>query len=242
VTGYEPLNIPKQVDDNIWVVDGEVIRFYGLPFTTRMTLVRLSNGDLLVHSPIALTTELKEHVEKLGAVRHLISPNWIHYAFISEWAQAFPNTIAWASPGVKERAGKYNSPVIFDRDLGEVAETEWSGEIEQMIVHGHMIHHEVVFFHNASKTLILTDLIENFEAGKISWWLRPLVWFAGILDPDGKAPVDMRLGFYKGKSELRVAVQKMIMWHPERIILAHGRWYQSNGLAELRRAFRWVLD
>jgi hypothetical protein len=29
-------------------------------------------------------------------------------------------------------------------------------------------------------------------------------------------------------------------WHPQRVILAHGRWYQENGEAELRRAFRWV--
>jgi len=34
----------------------------------------------------------------------------------------------------------------------------------------------------------------------------------------------------------------MIGWNPERVILAHGRWYDRNGQAELRRAFRWILD
>jgi len=241
VTGYEPLNRPKRVDDNIWVVDGEAISFYGLPYTTRMTIVRLSKGDLFVHSPIALTKELRRQVEKLGTVRHLVSPNWIHYAYISEWAEAYPNTVAWASPGVRGRARKFRSPVVFDRDLGEAAEKEWSGQIEQMIVHGNVIHHEVVFFHIASKTLILTDLIENFEARNINLWFRPLAWIGGILDPDGKAPLDMRLGFFKGKTDLRGAVQKMIDWQPERVILSHGRWYQRDGVAELRRAFRWVL-
>jgi hypothetical protein len=33
----------------------------------------------------------------------------------------------------------------------------------------------------------------------------------------------------------------MIGWAPERIILAHGRWYPRDGVAELERAFRWVL-
>jgi hypothetical protein len=33
----------------------------------------------------------------------------------------------------------------------------------------------------------------------------------------------------------------MLGWDPERIVLAHGRWYEANGSAELRRAFRWVL-
>jgi hypothetical protein len=33
----------------------------------------------------------------------------------------------------------------------------------------------------------------------------------------------------------------MMAWEPERIIIAHGRWYEGNAVAELRRAFRWVL-
>jgi hypothetical protein len=34
----------------------------------------------------------------------------------------------------------------------------------------------------------------------------------------------------------------MIGWNPERVVLAHGRWYEKNGAAELRRAFGWLLD
>jgi hypothetical protein len=33
-------------------------------------------------------------------------------------------------------------------------------------------------------------------------------------------------------------VEQMLQWQPRRIILLHGRWYGSNGVAELRRAFR----
>jgi hypothetical protein len=33
----------------------------------------------------------------------------------------------------------------------------------------------------------------------------------------------------------------MMAWQPERVILAHGRWYEENAAAELRRAFRWVM-
>lgn len=32
----------------------------------------------------------------------------------------------------------------------------------------------------------------------------------------------------------------MIVWAPERIIIAHGRRYEKDGVKELRRAFRWV--
>ena len=103
-TGYEPLNTLKPVGDDIWTVDGPHISFYGLPFSTRMTVIRLANGELFIHSPIALTAELKAEVLALGAVRHLVSPNWIHYAYIADWQKAFADTVAWASPNVRPRA------------------------------------------------------------------------------------------------------------------------------------------
>ena len=37
------------------------------------------------------------------------------------------------------------------------------------------------------------------------------------------------------------AIETMIAWDPERIIIAHGRWYETDGTAELKRAFRWAL-
>jgi hypothetical protein len=101
---------------------------------------------------------------------------------------------------------------------------------------------EVVFLHRPSRTLLVADLIENFEPDKIPFWMRWLVWFGGCLDPNGGTPRDMRLTFAKQKSRFRTAVETMIAWNPERIILAHGRWYDKDGARELRRAFRWVLN
>jgi len=238
---YTPINTLKSVDDNIWIVDGQSISFYGAPYTTRMTIIKLANGDLFCHSPIALTEDLKQQIQSLGTVKHLVSPNWIHYAYIPEWSKVFPNTISWASPNVRERAKKYKLDIDFDEDLSDQAEEPWKQEIDQLIAHGSTIHSEVVFFHKASKTLILTDLIENFEKHKIPFWFKVLAKWAGILDPDGKAPIDMRFSFKNGRAQLKPAVEKMIDWGPEKVILAHGRWYPENGVRELKRAFSWVL-
>lgn len=57
---------------------------------------------------------------------------------------------------------------------------------------------EVEFFHRPSRTLVLTDLIENFEPDKLgSAVMRWLTWIGGVLDPDGQMPRDMRLTFRK---------------------------------------------
>jgi hypothetical protein len=239
-TGYEPLDTLKPVGPGIWIVDGPAIRFYGMPFSTRATVVRLENGDLWVHSPTRLDEGLRAELAALGPVRHLVAPNWIHYAYVAEWQAAFDGTRAWAAPGVAERARKRGVPISFDADLGDEAEAPWAGQIDQMIVRGSRIHHEAVFFHRASRTLILTDLIENFEPANLPWWMRVFAGLAGIADPDGQMPRDMRATFFRREDQLRAAVERMIAWAPERVILAHGRWYKSDGVAELRRAFRFL--
>ena len=76
---YTPNHTIKPYGKNIWVIDGPVISFYGMPFTTRMVVVRFENSELLIHSPINLTEELKQELDQLGEVKYLISPNKIHY-------------------------------------------------------------------------------------------------------------------------------------------------------------------
>lgn len=241
---YEPINTLKPVTDNIWIVDGPIVRMDvpggSIAFPTRMTIVRLANGDLWVHSPTALTNALQAEVDALGRVHHIISPNRIHYANIPQWGAAYPQAIKWASPGVEERAAKIGIAVAFDRHLADQPDPAWAAEIDQLIFRGSKAFEEVVFHHKASRTVILTDLIENFEAQKLSRRYRWLVTLAGTLHPDGKAPIDMRMTFWRGKKQARLSAEKLIAWQPERVILAHGRWYTENGTAELKRAFRWL--
>ena len=241
MTGYDPLNTLKPIAENIWVVDGPSIKFYGASFSTRMTVLRLENGDIWLHSPTKICDSLKAEISALGPVCHLIAPNWIHYAYISEWQKAFGKARAYAAPGVVKRAKKHGMRLQFNEDLTQNAPESWAGQIDQMIVEGSKIHREAVFFHKVSKTLILTDLIENFEPDKLGWIQRILTKWGGIQDPNGQMPRDMRLTFSKHLDLLRASIQRMIDWEPERIILAHGRWYDRDGVAELKRAFKWVL-
>ncbi|MDF0603503.1 DUF4336 domain-containing protein [Psychromarinibacter sp. C21-152] len=236
---YAPLDELKPVGDGIWVVDGPTIRFYGVPFPTRMTVVRLADGAVWVHSPIRLSEALAEAVAALGPVAHLVAPNQIHYAYLPDWSRRFPGASVWAAPGVAERAADHD--VAFPEARALDGAEPWPGEIDCLVVGGSAVHHEAVFFHRASRTLILTDLIENFEPARVPWWFAPVAWLAGIKDPDGAMPRDMRWTFRKGRAELRAAVETMIGWGPEKVIVAHGRWYERDGVAELRRAFRFVL-
>jgi hypothetical protein len=69
---YQPLDTLKGVADEIWVVDGPLIRFglpfLKMPFPTRMTIIRI-RGDLFIHSPTQLDPGLQREIEGLGQVR-----------------------------------------------------------------------------------------------------------------------------------------------------------------------------
>ncbi|NEO26286.1 MAG: DUF4336 domain-containing protein [Kamptonema sp. SIO4C4] len=242
---YEPINVLKPVAENLWIVDGPIVRMAylagtSIPFTTRMTVVRLQNGQLWCHSPIQLTEDLKAQIDTLGPVGHLVSPNKIHYAHIQSWAEAYPNAMTWASPGVRERAARQQISVQFQADLEDNPPPQWAEEFEQLIFRGSRFLEEVVFFHRPSTTLILADLIENFEPQKTAAPLRWLTQLTGCADPDGKMPLDLRSTFWGNKAQARACAQHLIAWQPEKVILSHGRWYPEKGTAELKRAFRWL--
>ena len=238
---YPPLDTLKIAATNVWIVDSELIRFgpplLKMPFPTRMTVLRLADGDLFVHSPTTLTPGLKAEIEAVGAVRFIIAPNRIHYWWTPDWRTAFPDAQIWLAPRIREQAG---DRIGFEaKELAAETGYPWDGEIATLPVEGRWMT-EVVFFHIASRTLLLTDFIENFEPEKLSLAGRLLTWLGGAQHPNGQMPRDMRLTY--PRAELKAAVERMIAWNPERIILAHGRWHETGGTAELRRAFRWLLD
>lgn len=242
---YEPIDTLEPVADDIWVVDGPVIRMafpLGLrvPFTTRMTVVRLSDGGLWVHSPTRLTPSLRAEIEAEGPVRHLVAPNFLHYAWIPDWSEAFPDATCWAAPGVRERAAGQGIEVRFDADLGDEPPPAWADDLDQLMFRGSRILQEVVFFHRQSRTAILADLIQNHELDRVAPRWRWLMRCTGAVDPDGRTPIDVRATFLGGRAAARASLEGMLAWQPERVVFAHGRWYEENGTEELRRAFRWL--
>jgi len=242
---YKPVNTVKPIADNVWIVDGPEIRmtypwlpFFKVPFPTRMTVVRLGDGALWVHSPTPLTEALAAAIDSLGRVAYLVAPNLLHFWWIGDWKARYGQARAYAAPGARAHAAKHFNG--FDADLADQPPPEWQGAFEQVLVPGSYMT-EVVFFHRASRTLILTDLIQAFEPGRFA--NRVTRWTycaAGCCDPDGKAPIDLRSTFYRHRGAVRQAVQRMLEWQPERVILAHGRWYPQNAVGELKRAFRWA--
>ncbi|MCP8897810.1 DUF4336 domain-containing protein [Gilvimarinus xylanilyticus] len=226
----------QPIADELWIIDGPAVSFFGMPYTTRTTIARLPNGSLWVHSPGEINDALAEQLDALGQVCYLIAPNKIHHLFIEHWQKRYPAAESFAAPGLREK----RPDLTFSGDLLDTPHTSWAPTLDQLIFVGSPVMQEVVFFHTPSRTLILTDLIENFAPDYFTGVKALAAKATGIVAPNGKMPLDWRLSFWRGKDQARRCLAMILAWQPERIVISHGECVFENAQDFLRRSFAWL--
>jgi uncharacterized protein DUF4336 len=170
----------QQFGPEIWIADGPVASFYGFPYSTRMAVIRLSDGSLFVWSPVELVGSLRASIDVIGPVRYLVSPNALHHLFLAKWKSAYPEARLYASPRLRRK----RRDLAFDATLEDDPDPEWAADIDQVVVHGSFYLTEVVFFHRHSHTVLFADLIQNFSRDWFKGWRGVLARFGGIVTPN----------------------------------------------------------
>jgi hypothetical protein len=236
---YAPINVPKPFAPEVWIVDSGPISAMGLKLPVRMTVIRLQDQTLLLHSLTHYTPELGRALEALGTVRHLIAPTVAHWKFLKDWQNAYPEATSWAVPALRGRAQVRKSGVRIDVDLGESAPPAWEHEIEQALVRGGAGFEEAWFFHKASRTLLLADLVENLQPSKLTPGTAAAMRVTGATSATTGLHVRAALGL--GGQGAKDAIGAMLDKEPERVIFAHGDMFTQDAAAKLRRAFGWAM-
>lgn len=231
--------ILTEIDQEIWLAEGDVVNFYGFAYPTRCVIVRLDDETLWIWSPVALSDGLKAAVDGLGAVAHLVSPNKIHHLYLQDWKSAYPQARLWGPRSTIDK----RDDLAFEDALTDKAPEPWDGQIDQAWFRGSFFMDELVFFHRASRTAILADLSENFDDRFLnehwSWWQRPIARAWKIVTGYGYAPLEWRLSF-TDRVPARRARDRVLGWDPERVVMAHGEWQADHGRAYLERCFAWL--
>ena len=238
--GYEPLDAVKSMAEDLFVVDS--VMHGVVPLPVRMTVIRLPDGGLLLHSPTPFRQQVRRELQALGPVRHIVAPNVVHWIHIKEWQSAYPDATVWAAPGLRDRGQVRRSGVRLDRDIGEAAPSDWQGVIETVTVPGSLGFREVAFFHRPTCSLVVTDLVINFERDKMPNAIRPLLQLLGSVTPYGMPPPYLRAIIKGRREDAASAVNRLLALRPERVIMAHGRPFETHGMDALRRSLRWLLD
>ena len=224
----------SELDDGLWIVDGSRVRMLGIPFPTRMTVVRLADGGLWLHSPVEADERLFVAIEALGPIRHLVAPNKFHHLFFQTWAERFPYATTWAGPQLRERVD-----IRFDHDLGDSAEACWALDLDQLLFLGSSVLPEAVFFHRPSRSLIVTDIFQNHEPRADGLLWRTIKRLNGVSAPHGGVPKDWQRTV-RDHDAARRARDRMLAWDFTRLIIAHGRCIERDAHAHVVRAFAWL--
>ncbi|MCG2584137.1 DUF4336 domain-containing protein [Massilia sp. TS11] len=222
--------LSEVVPGRIWCSE-QLLAFGPIQLATRMTLVRLADGGLWVHSPIRLSDALREEVARLGEVRYVVAPNKGHHLFFSAFLAAFPHAQGWIAPGLAEkRPDLAHLPVLRD-------DTPWASELVPQFIEGLPLLNETVWFHAPSGSLILTDLL--FCVGpNPSWLVRTLGRLLGIYGKLGMSAT-MKLAV-KDRAALAASVAPLLRLPVGRVILAHDQIVVDDAKVQLSSAFAWL--
>jgi hypothetical protein len=217
--------------EGVWIADAPQ-KFLGWQLGTRMTVLKLGDGSLLVHSPVALDDTLKSEIEALGRVAHIVAPNLYHHLHAGNAAKAFPAAKLHGPAGlIKKRPD-----LDFGAVLGEQSEPGWPDALESLEIRGSLLG-ETVFFHRPSGTLVSADLIENFSRAD-DWWTRLYLEAGGIYGKVGLSRM-LRLA-YRDRKQARRSIDRILDWDFNRIILAHGDPIVSDASDALRETYGWL--
>lgn len=209
------------------------------PYTHRAIVIRLNDNSLFVISPIHLTPDLRAEIDTLGAVKYIVSPNHLHHLHMGDWNQAYPDAKLYASPQLPAK----RKDLTFNKTLcTDTPELEWAGQIEQCVFGtGNGWFDEIVFFHQASGTVIFTDLIMDFDPTTFTQIAQATTRWNQMYR---HTPLGIQLAHTLNRATLRNALQTIRAWEAEQAIVAHSPWLCVEGKHQvadlLDSAFDWL--
>jgi len=228
----------QEFSNNVWIIDGPSVRDMGFLFTTRMTVVKLSSGSLWVSSPVPVPFDTLKRMAELGPVGFLVAATPRHLWRLAAWHTLFPEAQLWVARTTPFTLTKGHLPLTGV--LGDEPPQGWASDLDQVAFKGNPLIEEVLFFHKASRTVILDDLIQIHPIEKGKPFRNALFKLEGVVSPRGGVALEIRLSF-TNRNLARRSLEKLLSWDFDKLIIAHGVCIEKDAKAFAERAFRWLV-
>lgn len=191
------------------------------------TALRTSRGVIII-SPGKKIAEQETKITQLGRVTDLVAPNLLHHISLLKAVQTFPQATVWGVEGFKLK----RPDIAWDKVLTE-STWNYSDEIQIIPIHGIPRLNEIVFFHIASKTLVVTDLFFNLvDAKGIGAWI--ILNLFGTYRRFGISSFYMRS--VTDRPAFIESLKKIARLNFDKIIVAHGQPILTNARELFDRA------
>ena len=223
--------------EGVWLAASPV-GFLGLQLTSTMSLLRLGDGSLLVHSPGPLTAERRAAVEALGRVAHLYAPNLFHHLWIGDWAAAFPAARLHAPRGLTKK----HPGLRVDRIHGVSPEPAspdpaFAGVLDELPIEGFRLR-ETALLHRSSRTLLVADLIHNVGRPTHRWtalYTRAM----GFYDRVALSRV-LRWTAFDNRAAARRSIDGLLERSFDRLVVGHGQPLPEGGRDAIATGYGWL--
>jgi hypothetical protein len=204
-----------------------------MQLTATMAVLRLSDGNLLLYSPVALTQARQSAIEALGPVAHLYAPNLFHHRWIGEWAAAFPSARLHAPVGLAKKRGDLR----IDRIHNAAREPAFAGVLEELPIDGFPLEESVVVYRPA-RTLVVADLVHSVGRPQHRWtnfYSRTM----GFYDRVALSRM-IRWTAFSDRGAARRSLDELLALPFDRLIVGHGTPLGAGGREAIAAAYTWL--
>ncbi len=218
----------KNIAENLWLLHYK-LPILGEYLGRNVTIIRLSSGELVIHSTGPFSPEDVAAINALGKPAYLVEAITLHDTFAKEGRAAFPNLPFLAPDGFSETVG-------FPTETLGHAPAAWEGELDVLELAGKSAAKEFVFLHRPSRTLIVTDLLFNVEAdAPLGVRMASLLQVGLQHSPGVPRPEKLTVG---DEDAFTGSLDTIMRWDFDRVIVGHGEPIETGGKARLNEAFK----
>lgn len=224
VLRHDPI---EKIEDNLWCVTGTVP---GMDLKRVMTLVRLEDGRVVVHSAIALDEASMSEIEDWGQPAILLVPNTFHRLDAPAWTARYPDLKVHCPRGGRK---KIEDVVAIDGtydDLEDLPGVTWEyldgiGKAEAVLL----------VKSRSRATLIFNDAVFNMPHGRgVSGFI-----FRHLTQSTGGPRVTRLFKFFaiRDRKAFRAHLERLAVTAGlHRIIVSHHRMITDDPGGNLRMA------
>lgn len=226
----------REITPGIWEASKTLKVAPGFHLPARMVVVETAPGELLLYSPLEITTELRDTIAELGDVRWIIAPNDYHHMFVGSAADAFPQAAIYGSAG----AIRKQRDVSFTGSLADGPPPDLPDSVALFSIEGMPVVDESVLWLPDREALVCCDLVLNVQT-RVPWLTRTILGF--FLDhhdapSQGK---EYRWFFVKDRKAYAESMRQLLERPFDTLVMAHGEVATEGGNEALRRAVNWAL-
>lgn len=218
----------RQIAEDVALMRFPLLGF-GIDFGRNVTLLRLADGRLIIHSTAPFTPDDVAAIRRFGKPSWLVDATLMHDTFARQARAAFPE-LPYLVPGDLAKISRVPIQPL------DPPPSDWANQIEVLKIEGLRKINEYAFFHRASRTLVLADLMFHFPADSRGW---PRFFAQRIM----RLPQLLGISAFfrlmiRDQEAFACSMRTLLEWDFGQIVVGHGEPIQGEARSIFEQALR----